>query len=82
MKTMYQVTCRKSNGLRGIITAAQGRHMHATKADADNWMESFMASNTTERLAAVYGQQALGTFRVDAFECYDHGDSVGIWVDE
>lgn len=82
MKTMYQVTCRNRDGLRVMITPNQGRHMHETRAKADDWMESFLENNTTERLSNVYGPRSLGTFRVDAFECYDHGDAVGIYVDE
>jgi len=82
MKTMYQVTCITKQGLRSLITAAQGRHMHATREEAETWLAAFLANNSTDRLASIYGAQALDTFRVDPFECYDHGDPVGIYVEQ
>ncbi len=82
MKTMFQVTCITKQGLRCLIGAAQGRNMHETREAADTWLAAFLANNSTDRLASIYGAQALDTFRVDPFECYDHGDPVGIYVEQ
>ncbi len=82
MKKMYQITYRTASGLRTMVTANQGRHMHETRGQAEEWMEKFLANNTIEQLVQVFGKQSLGTFRVDSFDCYDHGDAKGIYVDE
>jgi len=41
-----------------------------------------MTNSGIARLLSVCGEQSVGTFRVDSFECYDHGDPKTIYVEE
>jgi len=82
MRTLYQVTYTAKNGLRILLGAAQGRHMHPSREDAEAFLSVLLQNNQEEKLASVFGPQSRGTFRVDSFECYDHGDPVSIYVDE
>jgi hypothetical protein len=55
--------------------------MQKTKEDAEAYLVTLFATNGEDRLVEVCGEQARGTFRVDPFDCYDHGDPKGIYVD-
>jgi hypothetical protein len=79
---LFNVTYKSANGLRVLLGPAQGRFMKKTRAEAEESLKALLTSNSQERLAQVYGRQALGTFRVDPFKCWDHGDPKGIYVDE
>lgn len=79
---LYNVTYRQKDGLRVLLGPAQGRRMKLTRAEAEDWLKALLENNSEERLASVYGEQAIGTFRVDPFDCWDHGDPKGIYVDE
>lgn len=81
MQTLYQVTYIQKNGLRTILGAAQGRHMHHSKEAGEEFLVALLQNTGEDRLVSVFGEQSRGTFRVDAFECYDHGDPVSIYVD-
>ncbi len=80
MKTLYNISCINSDGLRVLASANQGRYFFATEAEAEEHLAAVLANNSEERLASIYGTQAIGTFRVDAFECYDNGDATGVYV--
>lgn len=82
MKTMFNLSCLNADGDRVLVGAAQGRHMHETRESAEAYLAAFLENNSDERLASIFGRHALGTFRVDAFECYDHGDPIGRYVKE
>lgn len=77
---LFNVTFVTKNGLRTLVTPAQGRYMKKTREEADQDLKDLLANNTEDRLAEVFGKQALGTFRVDPFDCYDHGDPKSVYV--
>ena len=77
---LFNVTCIGRNGLRTLVGPSQGRCMKATREEAETLLTAMLASNSEEQLASIYGGQAIGTFRVDPFDCYDHGDPKGIYV--
>ena len=79
---LFNVSFIDKNGLRTLVGPAQGRHMLPTREAAEKWLSAFLANNAPERLASIFGDQALGTFRVDPFDCYEHGDPKGIYVRE
>lgn len=80
--TRYVVTHVNHHGMRTLTLACQGRHTYATRAEAEEWLGSFLANNSLERLAEVYGAQALGTFAVRPCECWaGHFDPCGIYFD-
>lgn len=81
MKTLYQISFIGRNGLRTLMGPAQGRHMHPTRDAAEEFLGSLMTNTGVARLLDIYGEQSRGTFRVDAFQCYDNGDPMGIYVD-
>lgn len=76
----YNVTHIQRDGLRVLLGPAQGRFMKDTREEAEESLRALLASNSSERLASLYGQQSIGTFRVDSFECWDHGDPKRIYV--
>lgn len=83
MKTLYNISFVDRDGLRKLVGPNQGRYFKATREEAAEHLAAFEGpTNGEERLASIFGRQAIGTFRVDAFECYDHGDAVGIYVRE
>ena len=82
MATRYAITCINKDGLRGLIHAAQGRFMKERREDAEQDLKDLLSSNSASRLISVYGKQGLATLRVDPFDCYDHGDPKGVYVDQ
>lgn len=77
----YGITCINRAGYRVLATAAQGRDLWNNKGDAVSWLVS-LDNHSEDNLASVHGEQSIGTFRVDSFECYDNGDPIGIYVKE
>ena len=82
MKTLWNVTFINKHGLRTLFGPAQGRHMHETRDKAEEFLGSLMTNSGVARLLSICGEQSVGTFRVDSFECYDHGDPKTIYVEE
>ncbi len=85
MRTLYSGSYVDKNGMRRLMAAAQGRFMKPTREKAQEWLDQILRSEGgrgEEGLVDIYGEQSRGTFRVDAFECHDHGDPVGIYVEE
>lgn len=80
--TRFNVTYVTRDGLRMLFSANQGRLFHDTREDAEAWLEAFLENSSDDQRVAICGAQALGTFRVDAFDCYENGDAKGIYVDE
>jgi len=78
---LFNITYINKIGLRTIFGAAQGRCMHETRASAERLLADFLLLSE-RRMIDVCGEQARGTFRVDAFECWPHGDPKGIYVDD
>lgn len=83
MAIRYATSFMARNGLRTLRGPAQGRCMASTRAQAQLSLDHFLdlGENGDSLLADIYGPQAIGTFRVDAFDCYDHGDPRSIYVD-
>lgn len=79
---LFNLSFIDKNGLRTLVGPAQGRYMKLTREEAEGHLKDFLANNTEERLVSIFGKQAIGTFRVDAFDCWDHGDPKGIYVDD
>ncbi len=82
MKTLYNISYIATSGLRTMLGPAQGRHMFESAQRATAFLIDFLENGGLDRVTQVYGPQAVGTFRVDAFECYDHGDPVSIYPRE
>jgi hypothetical protein len=82
MITQYQVSFVDKLGLRTLLGPAQGRCMHPKREQAEQHLRDLFANTGEDRLVDICGAQARGTFRVDAFECYDHGDPIGIYVED
>ena len=78
MQIRFGITYIDTNGLRTLLGPAQGRYM-MTKEEAENALLDLMRESE-DKLVSVCKPQSRGTFRVDAFNCYDHGDPMGIYV--
>lgn len=78
---LYGISFVDKLGLRCLLGPAQGRCMYRTREDAERDLEQLL-QNGEGRLVDVCGERSRGTFRVDAFDCYDHGDPKGIYVKE
>jgi hypothetical protein len=79
-RTRFAITHLHKNGLRGLTLANQGRNHYDTRAEALAALAAFM--NPEHGLDKVLDAAEYSTLRVDPIECYDHGDAVGIWVDD
>jgi len=79
---LFNITCVAKDGRRTLCGPNQGRYFKATRAGAEQALRDTMANTGEDRLVEIYGKQSRGTFRVDAFDCYDHGDAKGIYVAE
>lgn len=80
MKVLYNLSFVNRSSDRVMVGANQGRYMHESREACEAFLMAFLENNGAERLESIYGAQAMGTFRVDAFECYDHGDALSIYV--
>lgn len=83
MPILYNITCIATNGLRTLIGPAQGRCMKKTRKEAEDELFEMLTSNSIGRLIEIYGKQAITTFRVDEFDCYEgHHDPKHIYIDD
>jgi hypothetical protein len=78
---LYNISYIDRHGLRVLLGPAQGRCMYRTAEAAAAHLTALL-EESEERLVSVCGEQARGTFRVDPFDCWDHGDPKGIYVKE
>lgn len=80
MQTRYAIThVDYKTGLRRLTLPNQGRNHEATRAAAEDRLGCLRGP---DGLCRILNPQEFLTLRVDPFECYDHGDAVGIYVDE
>jgi hypothetical protein len=79
MKTLYAITHVGPNGLRRLTFANQGRRHYATAAEAEQVLEIFRGPLG---LRQVLTESEMKTLAVRAVQCYDHGDAIGIYVQE
>lgn len=80
-RTLYNISFIDKNGLRTMLGPNQGRCMYEDRASAEALLKDMMLLSE-RRLVEICGEQSRGTFRVDAFDCYHHGDAKGIYVKE
>jgi hypothetical protein len=78
----YAITHIGSDGLRSLALANQGRNHCATREEAEEKLRQILnpATNSKSTLESVYGD--LSKMRVDAVECYGHGDACGSIIGE
>jgi hypothetical protein len=76
----HAVTHIQKDGLRVLTRGAQGRNLHDARPEAEAWLAGFLKETDSNRIAEIYGAQAVGTFRVDPFDCWNSGDPKGIYV--
>jgi hypothetical protein len=73
--TRYAITRRTKDGLRVLYGPNQGRFHHDTKESAEAHLAAMLTNNSKKTLDSVCEGQS-DTLRVDAIECYQHGDAV------
>lgn len=88
----YGITYLAKSGLRTLFGAAQGRNLSLTIAEAkqrllDHYRQDGETRSGEDRLCAIVGEQARGTFGVSPFEVWvaegaGFGDPKGIYADE
>jgi hypothetical protein len=74
MKTLFAIT-KVAGNLRVLADANQGRYHFATREEAEGRLKAILSNNHGDTLRSVFGDTSK--MRVDAVECYDHGDAVG-----
>ena len=80
MRICYSITCLHRDGERQLcMPSLQAVHCWGRRADAEAWLAAAAQEGALARLAHIYGPQSSRTFRVDAFECDQHGDPIGWW---
>lgn len=80
MKTSFNVSYINRHGDRVLFGANQGRHFSDTREEKEEWLKECFENTGEEKLVRMLGEQSRGTFRVDAFECYDNGDAKSVYV--
>ncbi len=76
----YVVACRDRHECFALVRPAQGRFTFPDRESAAEWLGNLLAHNSDERLAEVYGDQAVGTFHVRQVECCpSHDPKCTIW---
>lgn len=77
----YVPTHVGKDGLRTLMTAAQGRHTYATPDEAQAWIDAVWGANTERELATLFGPR--DTWQVRPVECWPgHHDPKGIYFDD
>ena len=77
----YNITCINKAGHRVLAAPAnQGHYFYDTREAAQAWLDACFQNTGEDRLVSIWGEQSRGTFRVDAFDCYENGDAKGIYV--
>lgn len=83
MNIRYVISHMNRDGMRTLTYAVQGRNTRGSKEEAQTDLTALLSTNTEERLASIFGTQAIGTFEVSAVECWDgHNDPKGCWIME
>lgn len=84
MKTRFAIThVAAADGLRVLSRANQGRNHFDTEQAGRDYLAAMLDPQTNRPgvLRSVFGPHYLTTMRVEAVECYDHGDAVGAVLD-
>ena len=69
-------------GCRALMRSSCARDTFATRDEAHAWLEAIVRENSPERLAEIWGRQALGTFGVRLVETWPSGDPKFTILDE
>ena len=77
----FNVSFLNKDGDRVLMPPNQGRHFSDTREDKEAWLKACLENTGEEKLVSIFGEQARGTFRVDAFDCYENGDAKGVYVE-
>lgn len=75
----YAVTFKNKEGLRQLVSA-QAHALYDAREPAEDWVRLLYVNTGDERVAEIYGPQAVGSFRVDPVDCWDNGDPKGIYI--
>lgn len=75
-KVMFNISFIDKCGERILLGPNQGRFFSASPAEKEAWLKACFKNSGEDKLVDICGEQSRGTFRVDAFDCYDHGDAV------
>ena len=78
--TRYVATYMGKDGLRTLVSAAQGRYTYDTPEAAQRWIDLAIANNAPDTVASIWGPDPK--FEVRACECWaGHFDPVGVYFD-
>lgn len=78
----YVATYVGQDGLRTLMTAAQGRNTYATPGEAQAWLDAVYAigTNAPTTLASIWGENPQPEVR--PVECWaGHFDPIGVYFD-
>lgn len=76
----YVATYVKGDGMRTLMTAAQGRYTYATAEQAQAWVDAVTGNNSADAVRQVWGENPK--FEVRACDCYPgHFDPQNVWFD-
>jgi hypothetical protein len=76
MKKFY-VSFVNIQGMRQILKTG-----FRDRAGAQILYEAFINDNDKDRLAMIYGKNAIDSFRIDEVECYESGDPKSIYISD
>jgi hypothetical protein len=76
----YVPTYVNKDGMRTLMTAAQGRHTHATPTAAQAWLDAVAAHNSVGVKESLWGPNPQ--IEIRPVECWaGHFDPIGIYFD-
>jgi hypothetical protein len=79
--TRYVATYVNSDGMRTLMTPAQGRHTFETATEAQSWIDAVTNVNSADTVRQVWGDNPR--FEVRPCACWPgHFDPKGVWFDE
>lgn len=70
----FAITHVAKDGNRTLSDHAQGRYMYATHHEAAQHLSDILSANSKEKIANVFGPNALKTLAIREVECWDNGD--------
>lgn len=75
----YVGTYINKDGYRTLMTPAQGRHTHATREEAQAWLDAVTGNNSQDTIRQVWGDNPR--FEVRPVPCYPgHHDPMSVWL--
>jgi hypothetical protein len=76
----YVATFVNRDGMRTLMSPAQGRHTYPKAADAQTWIDAVLANNHADTLSSIYGNNPQPEVR----PCWcwpGHFDPIGVYFD-